>query len=454
MIVENLTDINQRPELGQVWTPANIAEAMVISAFKEYGDSLPETVVDPACGPATFEIAMHRTGYIPNQILAIDCDNQLVGYTEKVANDLQLPVIAHKSDYLLMFKLKGTADIVIMNPPYIRHENLSDQIKGQVFEYLSEELDFSFDRRSNLYCYFLLKAILDLKVGGVLCAIVYDSLKNTMYGKRVSEILRQYTDLISSQNTLAPFQNVLVDAQILICRKRLDRNKKIDEKNEEVCKRGHTKLSDLLVMQRGTAIPFRKVFIAKPEDPYFETSRPFFAKQNKIDGLLLNKAPERCYMVNDNINPLVKRWIRNRLKVFGKEVNSINVRPVKGKILFNYYVRSRPRHLFNPTQIPVSDNFYVSEPINGFPAEAAWLLLNSSGYIKPILEAGRSQGSGLTKLQLFEYRNSIVPDWRLLTSKKINTIQTEAVGLLKKATSFDKVQECANQAYSDVSKHF
>ncbi|MEL7659197.1 MAG: hypothetical protein AAGU75_25175, partial [Bacillota bacterium] len=76
-------------------------------------------------------------------------------------------------------------------------------------------------------------------------------------------------------------------------------------------------------------------------------------------------------------------------------------------LVFNYYLRNRPRHIYNPLRA-YSDNFYGLSPLEG--DALAWLaVMNSTSVCAEIMAHSRNQGNGLAKIQLFEYRRILVP---------------------------------------------
>ena len=50
---------------------------------------------------------------------------------------------------------------------------------------------------------------------------------------------------------------------------------------------------------------------------------------------------------------------------------------------------------------------------------AALALLNSTAVCVDVLARSRNQGGGLAKLQLFEYRETRVPDWTAFSKKAL-----------------------------------
>jgi hypothetical protein len=72
--------------------------------------------------------------------------------------------------------------------------------------------------------------------------------------------------------------------------------------------------------------------------------------------------------------------------------------------------------------------------------------LNSEKYLEPIVLASRNQGSGLQKLQLFEYKNVVVPDWRLLPGKEVAKLLRLSRTLIAHEASYSAVRQAADKA--------
>ena len=428
--------------LGQVWTPENIALEMAQKALSFKPDA--RKVLDPSCGPATFSRSLNKAGANGLELICYDVDERMAQLTAEINHALGLFGEVRMRDYLLDQSLSGVFDLVIMNPPYIRQEAIPQNKKDIYHQYLTKMLESDLDRRANLFALFLLKGLVDLAPGGVLCAIVYDAITQSGYGKRTLELMARHAELLSSWSVQAPFQEVLVDAQILLYRKRehaFPRECQQPDRADD----GFVALGQLLTIRRGTSLPLRKVFLASQTDPYYDRSEPFFVKQAKLSGLVVHP-DERAYLADTPQDPEVKDWLRERAGANNLESAKISVKSVKGPIAFNYYIRKAPRHLWNQENVAIADNFYVSTPIGGFPAEAAWLLLNSDPYLDSLVTSSRNQGSGLLKLQLYEYKQVRVPDWRGLSIREIKSLSAAAMALIDHGAVYDSVRQEANRS--------
>lgn len=440
--------VARRADLGQVWTPAEVALRMAKMALEAAPNA--KYILDPACGPGIFSSALIGAGGKSLEMTCYDVDKIMQGTTIKQNRVLGIRGDTKLADYLADETLAGIFDLVIMNPPYIRHETILPSKKQGYHKYLSGYFGLNLNKRSNLFVLFLLKSIVDLKPEGVLCAIVYDAITQAKYGEDALRILNQHAQCLVCQPVKEPFDDVLVDAQILIYKKRfkpLDQSKAIKQKLEN----GLVPLKHLLSSRRGTGFSPRKLFLASSSDSFFDSSEPIFIKQSTLSGLVV-EADQRAYLFEkEAINPIeVDQWLVSRAEALGMRPPNQKAYPVKGPIVFNYYIRNAPRHLWNPKNVAISDNFYVSTCNNDFPNEVAWLLLNSEEYLGRLCQGARSQGNGLLKLQLYEYQNVAIRDWTVIPKEEILVISKLALSLIANNSKQGVVRQSADKVVREV----
>ena len=136
--------------LGQVFTPDSIVQEM-LSLRKNKG-----SVLEPSCGEGAF--LNHLKG---KKVLGIELDKNLITNKNILHCDFFTYPVTHKFD------------TIIGNPPYVRFQDIMLRTK----KLLSME---GFDRRSNLYLFFIAKCMKHLKKGGELILITpRDFLKAT-----------------------------------------------------------------------------------------------------------------------------------------------------------------------------------------------------------------------------------------------------------------------------------
>lgn len=425
--------------VGQVFTPLEWASIVCARGLSASGDK-PAVVLDPAVGPGIFIEALRRLH--PDgefTFIGYDSDPEMVERAGATMQRERIEGIVHHADYLLEHRVIS-ADLVVMNPPYIRQELIEVGLKTRYADVIEELTGARVPKRANLLVYFLLKAIGDVRPGGIVSAIVYDAVTRTAYGKQFLKELERITDIVSIEPAPSPFQNVLVNAEVLVLRRRLAPTEYRASKNPSL-PAGHVPLGDLVSVARGTALLNGRVFLARKDDPYFAAASPFVKRQRLVLGVVVPPAhPERAYLFSEpqDIPDLVADWLRSRafqvaettpsrtkgLRTEASQARSTSWlvhRIVSAPLLMNYYFRSSPRHILNPALLPAADNFLCVAP-RGIDPLAALALTNSSAWRRALVNAARAQGNGLMKLQIYEYRSAIVPDWRLLPASAMQSL--------------------------------
>jgi hypothetical protein len=85
------------------------------------------------------------------------------------------------------------ADIIVMNPPYVRQES----IEGEKKDYYSRT--YGIDKKSDLYAYFLVRALNLISEYGVVAVISSDKWLETGYGESVQKKLKEYLIAVYGQ---------------------------------------------------------------------------------------------------------------------------------------------------------------------------------------------------------------------------------------------------------------
>lgn len=89
--------------------------------------------------------------------------------------------------------LPTLADIIVMNPPYVEQESIP---KPKKEKYVA---DYGLDRTSDLYAYFMIRAIKLLKDGGVAVLITSDKWLEVSYGETLQNMLKPYIVAVYGQ---------------------------------------------------------------------------------------------------------------------------------------------------------------------------------------------------------------------------------------------------------------
>jgi tRNA1(Val) A37 N6-methylase TrmN6 len=426
--------------LGQVWTPSEIAERM-IQLLSPYVTHESE-ILDPAAGPGTFTSALLRSNAPFKAITNYEIDERLNELL--VRSLLGDNVTLIKENFLTHSRDSKRFDIAILNPPYIRHEAIDAIEKEFLINEMARITSRHFTRRMNYFGYFLVWSAHLLKPSGILCAIVYDSLQSTKYGQELIEYFDANGVFLHRETISAPFQDTLVDAEILVWQKNdnqsippLEMQFEISPATTQTAADGFCFVSDLATVKRGTSFLKREYFI-RTEKSDSSPLKSIITKQSLTQGLI---AEPNAYALFKSDSPERDlELLRDLRKEFESEqldnLKSLPV-PVTGPILFNYYLRDKVRHLLNTDELAASDNFYCISPIDPDSAMIYWVIANSTQAINALLKNSRAQGSGLRKLQLFEYSSAEFPDYRNFTTDEIERVREIGIKAIEERWSYE-----------------
>jgi len=173
--------------LGQIFTRRLVADYMV-SLFTLDSDSL---VLDPCFGEGVFiDSIRQNTDFSIN---GYEIDKSLFLEYKEIGERIGL----YNSDYLLN-KSSIKYDGIIMNPPYIRHEKIDDlEHLGITKRFLQKEDIFrNLPKTANLYMYFIVKAISQLKDNGELIVIFPANWLTTKSGVKFKNFLEEECSII------------------------------------------------------------------------------------------------------------------------------------------------------------------------------------------------------------------------------------------------------------------
>lgn len=424
--------------LGQVLTPPKIANRMATRLLKNLKGV---RVLDPCVGKGAFPTAILRNNSDRRQIefTLMDLDLRMVKETRSWANRNLVYAKVLRRDYLKV-AMDGKFDGVIFNPPFVRQE----WIKQKEFyrALFKARYNLNVPGTSNLYVYFIVKALQDLKPGGTFCCIVYDSWQSTRFGRWLARYLGSNCEALQVEAVPnSPFQNKLIDATIIAGKRIASPTAPLitpvtghpSETDSPLAHiEGVVPLREIFSTRRGLRLKQADFFLCNGSDAKRFGATPFLKKVSKIPGyavpndhdeaaLLLTRPDEnreayeelmrrlRIAIGHPKSNISILTWHRERPSSW-----CLHRKPRYAPIVFNYYLRHRPRHVYNP-RFFYSDNFYGLAPLHEVVSVYALLaLMNSTAVCAEILARSRNQGSGLSKIQLFEYREVLIPDPRCL----------------------------------------
>lgn len=459
----------QDENLGQVFTSAILAKFMIGLLRERLKQN--SSILDPCIGPNTFFKAMSEN-FSNCNLKGIEIDINLI--TEEIKKFYESPnrTLINGSFFDLPFSEKF--DLIIQNPPYVRQELLADGANSKEnIRYNVSSILSTIPSQSNLYIYFLLKSILHLKDGGVMVAVIYDSWLYSSFGKFLKESFLKLGHLDSIYHfKKSAFDDVEIGATVIKFVKDKNHKKSIsyyplNDLNDLRTYNGlngnclKLKQQELLTysfnnhsiinfksslfkelktivsqpIQRGTSAVVNSHFIfSKNELPEL---KPIVKDVSQIKTYTVNQENAYILAVNGSISNETKLYlesVKNKILkapaqkfiAVKKDIETksdwykINLKAT-GNFIFNYYLRNNIDFIYNPNKFLSSDNFYILNIKNNELANFS--ILNSSFTRLNTLSNSRSQGNGLRKIQLYEFKEVKVIDINKLSEQNIKKLE-------------------------------
>ncbi len=376
------------------------------------------------------------------------------------------------------FPISHKFDFIIENPPYVRQELLSKGINSKsVIKNSITGLSSTISAKSNLYVYFLLKSILHLKENGCMVAVIYDSWLYSSFGKFLIDSFQRLGYLESIYHfKKSAFENIEVGATVIKFIKTTSKRKStayyalndlgdikkyngLDTKPIMITQKEFPSFSfnnrnslntknrlfktlksiSNTDIQRGTSAIVNNYFLTS--EKIFKESVPLIKDISKIETYRVDTSSAYILAINGSLSNETKEYLEkikkeiistpNKFVAVKRNINSsatwykVKLKQ-KGNFLFNYYLRNNIDFIYNPKLYYSSDNFYS---LNINSNELAYLaVLNSSITRLSVLHHSRSQGNGLRKIQLYEFKEVPIIQINELSSKSL--VQLEELGEL------------------------
>lgn len=450
IVPEPAFSLEKKKQLGQFRTSDNLARWMTDLVARLVQPH--QSVLDPCIGPNTFFKALSRYP-VALKLTGIEIDPGMID-SETIA------FFRHGNRQLLIenfldYPLSETFDHIIVNPPYVRQELIVQGInaKEKAIGMIGEELAALIPPKANLYVYFLIKALLHLKDKGHLVAVIYDSWLYNAFGKGLKEIFMKLGNVGSIYHFKnAVFDKVDVGATVIHFQKNVQaddiayyRFETAEEINQwQATEPVVIKTADFYeynfnsapqldfdndffiplknisgTIKRGTAAVINDYFLQPKK--MFKESLPIIKDTTRIRTFSVNRPTAYLLNAGKKTSAAAKRYllqIREQILATDGAYSAVKEKiqtnghwhkvyiKKPGNFIFNYYLRNNIDFILNEQLFLASDNFYAFNITTQVDAYLA--VLNSSFTRLSILSRSRSQGNGLRKIQLYEFKETRV----------------------------------------------
>jgi adenine-specific DNA-methyltransferase len=222
---DGLKSNEERNRWGQFSTPIQLAVEVVKLALENRSDPSEDIrFLDPAFGMGVFLEALYiaaETTYITSAA-GVELDPLLFQTAHNLWRTSQAEVLQADFTVLSPAVLVTSANLIICNPPYIRHHHLTREQKARLCDKARQATGLTLSGLAGMYCYFLLIAHEWMSPGGISAWLIPTEFMETNYGATIREYLTTQVTLkkIHRFNSLdVQFTDALVSSAVVVFQK-------------------------------------------------------------------------------------------------------------------------------------------------------------------------------------------------------------------------------------------
>lgn len=213
----------ERNKLGQFATPTALASDMLAYARSLMPLSAPVRFLDPAIGTGSFYSALLRE--FGDGRIADARGFEIDPHYGVPARELwsKHPLNIELGDFTTAIPPRDGYNLVICNPPYVRHHHMDREVKGRLLTATAASCGVQMAGLAGLYCYFLGLSHAWMQPDGVAGWLIPSEFMDVNYGASVKRYLLNHVELVRihrfDPNDLQ-FGDALVSSAIVWFRKR------------------------------------------------------------------------------------------------------------------------------------------------------------------------------------------------------------------------------------------
>jgi adenine-specific DNA-methyltransferase len=221
--LDTLKTAAERNKWGQFATPFELALSLARYAHKVLGEG-PLRFLDPAVGTGSFYSALSQS--LPANTIEAAMGVELDPLFAEVAKDLWgkhgLRVV--EGDFTKQKPPRQRFNLVLTNPPYVRHHHLDFEAKERLKAQLARSLNLEISGLAGLYCYFLLQSHEWMEEQGLGIWLIPSEFMDVNYGATLRRYLTERVTLLHIHRfcpTDVQFTDALVSSAVVVFRKAL-----------------------------------------------------------------------------------------------------------------------------------------------------------------------------------------------------------------------------------------
>lgn len=211
----------ERNRLGQFATPNLLAAEIASYMLGLMDDEEPIDFLEPAIGSGSFYSALLQAAP-PDRIntaVGFELDPRFSDLAKELWSEFGLEVIA--GDYTKLYREIKEYNLVLTNPPYVRHHHIDSSTKVRLQIEANEVCNLSINGLSGLYVYFIALAHNNMADDGLAAWLIPSEFMDVNYGSALREYLTRKVQLIRIHRFdphEAQFDDALVSSAVVIFR--------------------------------------------------------------------------------------------------------------------------------------------------------------------------------------------------------------------------------------------
>ncbi len=219
--LDSLKSAAERNKWGQFATPPELALSIVRYA-RGVMEDIPVRFLDPAIGTGSFYSALNQA--FPAQDISAAAGIELDPIFARAATELWQGrgLIVTEGDFTRQAPPDQRFNLVLTNPPYVRHHHLSVDDKKRLKAKLAQSLLLDISGLAGLYCYFLLLCHDWMEEEGLAIWLIPSEFMDVNYGSTIRCYLTERVTLLHIHRfcpTDAQFTDALVSSAVVVFRK-------------------------------------------------------------------------------------------------------------------------------------------------------------------------------------------------------------------------------------------
>lgn len=188
--------IEERRQYGQFATPLELAKEIVSYGLTQLRDE-EISFLEPAFGTGSFYSALlfeaNKFGKRLRNAIGVEIDDMFYSAASELWANSNISLL--HSDFTTSNNL-ATANLLICNPPYVRHHYIDQDKKAKLSALVKAETEISISGLAGLYCYFILLAHKWLEPKAICGWLIPSEFMDVNYGSALKQYLLDNVHLL------------------------------------------------------------------------------------------------------------------------------------------------------------------------------------------------------------------------------------------------------------------